>query len=181
VRVSRSHKDLNIVVGRHTIQFGHQVVQLRNVARISLIMFDARPMSAFVRLLAELIIGVIVIGILCTVLPTDPELFPFPVERLETLGLTALFALVAIYLARLVSLASRDDVHVFAMDITGGSCITLSSHDKRATGRLMDLVRNAIEYPPEVATVHRIDNIHIGDRIKQFGNGNRIEKQVLNA
>jgi hypothetical protein len=172
--------DLDIVVGRHTVRMGgHQVIQLRNVARIYSLSVDPRTTEVFVRMLVELVVLSAGIGGFYVVLTKGGAWLPLSAGDLRSAILGLFLMLILIYLVRVVRLGGRRAVYVFAMDITGGSCFTLASEDRNVVNDLMHLIAGAIENPPSRPVMHHIQNLIMGDQINQSGSGTKIGKQAF--
>ncbi|MEU9043858.1 MULTISPECIES: DUF6232 family protein [unclassified Kitasatospora] len=163
---------IDVSVSRRVLWIGGDAYPLQHIARARQLVWwppkRSRTIIRFVRQLFALVFATATLGALVQNSLEKSQAAVVP-------GLLVLVGLVFI-VYRLVTRLRQRALYKLVIETSNSSTTAVVSHDPRQIGDLIQMIMDAIDNP-QAEFALQVENVHIGDRINQYGNHN-IGKQV---
>jgi Family of unknown function (DUF6232) len=142
---------------------------LRNIARVQKVKVPkvGPPLTRY--LLA--VVLCVIVGVAAAVYATRSAGLPSP--DLRALHDVEVFAIMLVVISAigLIALLSRRSIWALLIETSGTPRAAFASTDEKKVTRLVQLIMEAINNPA-AEFEFKVESIHIGDKIEQFGSGN---------
>ncbi|WP_037901310.1 DUF6232 family protein [Streptomyces sp. NRRL S-350] len=163
---------ITVSVSRRVLWVGGDAYPLQHIARArQLVWWPPKRSWTIIRFVRQVFALAFAATVLGALLQNSTE----PGQAAAVPG-ALLVAGLAYCIYRLVTRLRQRPLYKLVIETSNASTTAVVSHDPRQIGQLIEMIMDAIDNPQAEFAV-QVENVHIGDRINQYGNDN-IGKQV---
>ncbi|MFE6053308.1 DUF6232 family protein [Kitasatospora sp. NPDC056446] len=163
---------IDVSVSRRVLWVGGDAYPLQHIARArQLVWWPPKRTRTVIRFVRQ-VIGLTFASVaLSAILKNSPDS-----TAASVVPNVLLLAGLAYFVYRLVTRLRQRALYKLVIETSNAATTAVTSHDPQQIGRLIQMIMEAIDNP-QAEFALQVENVHIGDRINQYGDHN-IGKQV---
>ncbi|MFD6423456.1 DUF6232 family protein [Streptomyces sp. NPDC060198] len=156
---------LQVTVSRRVLWVGAEAYPLQNIARAQAAMYKPAYADAVASFVRRIVLLALTAGVWFWIVNLTDS------KALRTLSLFMTGLLLAASVIRLVRVLLRKTFYALIIETAGSPQTALVSWSLDEVYRLVHMIMDAID-DPNASFSLQVENLHVGDRINQYGNHN---------
>lgn len=163
-----SSETIDVSVSRRILWIGGEAYPLQNIARVQSVSYEPRRNRVIARYIRTVIIWLVVAAVVSGSLSASGS------AAGGTLVFLAILAIIAYKTYQMINLLSLK-YYALKIETAGNPRTALLIKDRDFINKLVYLITDAINNP-EAEFQFKVENLHVGDKIEQYGEQNVVSK-----